>query len=147
MNDLCPEPGWNPITLAPELSQLAAVLTVIVLIRVRLRRTPATKDLSRRLSKGIFGTVRYAFATAVALGLLLAYADDYWNPTPGWLAVAVIVIALPASAPVLIRLVHAVPRAAARRPAPSPERTNGPPRPAVLAVLAVLAWAVLRRLR
>src|SRR5262245_58886960 len=30
VNDLCPEPGWNPITLAPVLSQLAGVLAGFV---------------------------------------------------------------------------------------------------------------------
>ncbi len=134
-------PAW---LIASVYAYLVVILAVIVLIRIRLRRTAAATDLARQLSKGTFGAVRYAFVTAIALGMLLAYADVYWNPTPAWLAITVILLAMPASAPVLIRLVHAVPRFGVRTPAPPPETTD---RPLRWAALVLIAWAVRRRLK
>ncbi|MFI6299436.1 hypothetical protein ACIBEJ_48135 [Nonomuraea sp. NPDC050790] len=132
-------PGW---LIATVYAYLATVLVLIAVIRGRLRRTTAvSEEIARHLSKGTFGTVRYAFVIAVALGLLLAYADVYWNPTPAWLAVVVVILAMPAAAPVLLRLVYAVPRLGSRGPAPPPRNSSS--RWATLIVLA----CVVRRLR
>ncbi|MCA2221593.1 hypothetical protein [Nonomuraea aurantiaca] len=76
-------PTW---LIASVHTYLVAILAIIGLIRLRQRRTTASAaSLARQLSKGTFGAVRYALVVAVALGLLLAYADVYWSPRRcGW---------------------------------------------------------------
>ncbi|MFI7455508.1 hypothetical protein ACIBQX_49175 [Nonomuraea sp. NPDC049714] len=134
-------PTW---LIAVVYAYLATVLVLITVIRRRIRRTTvSSKKIARHLSKGTFGTVRYALVIAVALGgLLLAYADVYWNPTPAWLAVVVIVLAMPAAAPVLLRLVYAVPRPTSRVPAPLPRTSSS--RWAALIVLACVVRRLLK---
>ncbi|WP_155346170.1 hypothetical protein [Acrocarpospora pleiomorpha] len=81
---------------------------------------------------------------AVALGLLLSYADTYWGLTPVWLAITVTVIVTLAPAPTLIRLVYAVPRIYAKDAMTSPQATSRPMR---LVSIVFIAWAVLQRIK